>query len=223
LNTGEVQGPINREPEEKLDPESKKGSNSPTGIRRLYVLDSNNLFVVNFQLLNVEKNVFDCSITGLNFQNYNLEKNPLITSHDWNESQLELFHHENFIKTSESISFRDEKILNIPNMADEDNNENVCTCNSYPNILKYTSFNWNLSLVILLLNVYYLLICVYSYNKSYFLIELLGRILIWSLRLTSTLSTPLLKCCLFTSIFYFNFNVYSSPYLSLMKLMGTGS
>lgn len=31
---GEVQGPINKEPDEKLDPDAKKGGSSPSGIRR---------------------------------------------------------------------------------------------------------------------------------------------------------------------------------------------
>ena len=40
-----MQGPINREPEEKLDPTLKQQQSS-SGIRRLYVVDSNNLIVV---------------------------------------------------------------------------------------------------------------------------------------------------------------------------------
>ena len=36
-----MQGPINKEPDEKLDP-----ANKPTGIRKLYVLDSNNYLIV---------------------------------------------------------------------------------------------------------------------------------------------------------------------------------
>ena len=41
LSSGEVQGPINKEPDDKLDP-----ANKPTGIRKLYVLDSNNFLIV---------------------------------------------------------------------------------------------------------------------------------------------------------------------------------
>lgn len=48
-NSGEVQGPINREPEEKLDPASKQ---SQSGIRRLYVTDSNNILLVVDLFLN---------------------------------------------------------------------------------------------------------------------------------------------------------------------------
>lgn len=50
MHAGDVQGPINREPEEKLDPSLKNqaasSSSSTSGIRRLYVVDSNNLIVV---------------------------------------------------------------------------------------------------------------------------------------------------------------------------------
>ena len=45
MSYGEVQGPINKEPEEKLDPDNK-----PTGIRKLYVLDSNNFLIVVIDL-----------------------------------------------------------------------------------------------------------------------------------------------------------------------------
>lgn len=45
MQTGDVQGPINREPDDKLDP-SLKQQQSSSGIRRLYVVDSNNLIVV---------------------------------------------------------------------------------------------------------------------------------------------------------------------------------
>ncbi len=221
---GEVQGPINREPEEKMDPESKKGSSSPTGIRRLYVLDSNNLIQVDLKLLDVEKNVFDCWVTRLAFQSYYLDKNLAIASNSWRKRtcKLEVSQLKNSTEPAKT-----ENIPNFPKMAD-DNNEKCPACNIYPNIIPYTTLNWNFSssrfsVLIFLLNVYYLLICVYSYNKSYLFIELLGRLFIWSLRLTSTLTTPFLKCCFFTSIFYFNFNVCSSPYHSLMKLMGTGS
>lgn len=41
-----MQGPINREPEDKLDPSQKQQQQNQTGIRRLYVVDSNNLIVV---------------------------------------------------------------------------------------------------------------------------------------------------------------------------------
>lgn len=46
INSGDVQGPINREPEEKLDPSLKQQQQQQSGIRRLYVVDSNNLIVV---------------------------------------------------------------------------------------------------------------------------------------------------------------------------------
>jgi hypothetical protein len=53
LSGGEVQGPINREPDDKLDKSEQQqqqqstggGGNSSGGIRRLYVIDSTNLLI----------------------------------------------------------------------------------------------------------------------------------------------------------------------------------
>lgn len=59
MNYGEVQGPINKEPEEKLDPSIKPNSTS-SGIRRLYVLTNIN------NLLNVELVViYNCCLNIL--------------------------------------------------------------------------------------------------------------------------------------------------------------
>ena len=76
LNCGEVQGPINKEPEEKLDPSAKQ--QQPSGIRRLYVFDSNNHCVV---VVDVKLEDLNCTIADL----YNFKQN----SFDLRASQFE--------------------------------------------------------------------------------------------------------------------------------------
>ena len=46
-----MQGPINKEPDEKLDPDSKKNATPTSGIRRLYVLNPNNFIAIVVDLI----------------------------------------------------------------------------------------------------------------------------------------------------------------------------
>jgi hypothetical protein len=61
LRYGEVQGPINKEPDEKLDGKNSQQSQPQSGIRRLYVTDSNNLLVVVVKQFNIENSHNVCS------------------------------------------------------------------------------------------------------------------------------------------------------------------
>lgn len=69
-----MQGPINKEPEEKLDPSNKQNQTTTSGIRRLYVVDSysttTNLIVVLVDLcLNNAINNKNAKITDNNKNN----------------------------------------------------------------------------------------------------------------------------------------------------------
>jgi hypothetical protein len=72
-----VQGPINREPEEKLDPTLKQQQSS-SGIRRLYVVDSNNLIVVVIEYYFIISS--SSSITNTSPTNYQSTTTPNIST-----------------------------------------------------------------------------------------------------------------------------------------------
>ena len=85
LNCGEVQGPINKEPEEKLDPSVKQ--QQPSGIRRLYVFDSNNYFVV---VVDVKLEDLNCTIADLyNLKNHHSFDLPGASQYEFTEADDE--------------------------------------------------------------------------------------------------------------------------------------
>lgn len=72
MHYAEVQGPINREPDDKLDPSLRQSSQQASGIRRLYVVDSNNLIVVVID--------YFFTTTNTNGTNLNCKKQPITTT-----------------------------------------------------------------------------------------------------------------------------------------------
>ena len=68
-----MQGPINKEPDDKLDP-----SNKPTGIRKLYVLDSNNFLIV---VIDIKLDDLFFSIINFIISN-KIPVNPAISVHE---------------------------------------------------------------------------------------------------------------------------------------------
>lgn len=94
MNYGEVQGPINREPEEKLDP-SIKQNQATSGIRRLYVSDSNHLNVVDVDLcLNIRNLLY--KLRFKNCINAIIQKNSKLDTPSLNSFSKPLSTHTNF-------------------------------------------------------------------------------------------------------------------------------
>lgn len=169
-----MQGPINKEPDEKLDP-----ANKPTGIRKLYVLDSNNFLIVvidikvddlffsiiNFIISNKINSLTPTanSISSSNLYEYKngVEDNstliPAITSSD-------LYPSNNSVKTRSCpirryISSRScdcilEKNKNRPN----NTTTNITTITTKTTTNNKTNSFLSL-IVVMLLNLFYLVIC----------------------------------------------------------------
>lgn len=123
MSYGEVQGPINKEPEEKLDPGSKPAS---SGIRRLYVLNDYN------NTLNVEL------IVIYNVDCYLLPKKITLPN------------------TTTAISIESSNDSISTNQISKSNTFSIGKCSADNSL--------NFGLLILMLNIYYLLFCVYM-NK----------------------------------------------------------
>ena len=136
MNYGEVQGPINKEPEEKLDPNTKPAASS--GIRRLYVVDytttNNNFNVVELVVifkLDIECNSLSDKVAFANLPIQDpIPTKPIANNEKLKADKERLSRNESY-ETSER--------------------------NSHTSSLKF-------SLIVLFLNIYYLLICVYM-NK----------------------------------------------------------
>jgi hypothetical protein len=140
MNYGEVQGPINKEPEEKLDPNSKPAASS--GIRRLYVVDytttKNNL---NIELVVILKLDIECNSLNdaVAFANLPIQA-PIPTK-----------------AISYNNNNKNNKIEANPERLSRNESNEISERSSRTDSFK-------LSLIILLLNIYYLFICLYM-NK----------------------------------------------------------
>lgn len=182
-----MQGPINREPDEKLDPSNSKQNPATSGIRRLYVLDSNNFLVV---VVDLKLDDIYCSIVNfiLNINNSNITDTTssidLEINNNNNHFDLGCFNLIN-INTSDCNN-NDENsrcMLNVFNEFSycneccksasihmnsssssseiDDNNENS-SISKLSNI--YSLHKNRFSLIIFILNVLYLFICNYMNN-----------------------------------------------------------
>jgi len=188
-----VQGPINREPDEKLDPSNAKQNQATSGIRRLYVLDSNNFLIV---VVDLKLDDIYCSIVNfiLNINNNNNNNTDTTSSIDLeinNNNQCFDLGYFNLINVNTSDSNNNDEIkcmLNVQNdylnvcnefsYCDEccksaSINQNSCSINSSEHndnssISKlsniYSLHKNRFSLIIFILNVLYLFICNYMNN-----------------------------------------------------------
>jgi hypothetical protein len=178
-----VQGPINKEPDEKLDP-----ANKPTGIRKLYVLDSNNYLIVvidikldelffsiiNFIINNKintptptmanESSNAIALITSSKKQNLfeyeskkclkELEVNAnALSNPSFKSSQIRSCQIRRYI-SSRSCDSLIEKYTNRPN----NNNNTTTITNTTTTTTKSTNSSFSL-IVVVLLNIFYLLFC----------------------------------------------------------------
>ena len=178
-NIGEVQGPINKEPEDKLDP-STKASQSPSGIRRLYVVvvDSKKFIAIVVDLQLDVANIFCCSIASLVY--YCLCKARRTLSITASSVMSDTSATAGLVENTDGggDSIEADRYLFAANRADKWN---------------FNSFRF--SLVVLMLNIYYLLICVYM-NK--FLINFLNYLV------------KLVSCDIVLAAFIFLKYIYSS-------------
>ena len=160
---GEVQGPINREPEEKADTASS--SKGPTtGIRRLYVLDSNHFLLIVIHivhLLDVSHLLFEFHIASLVFHDVHFFANRANQLTQTEPQIAELTHWLEFKTVGSNY---------IPKTDTPCNNSNE-KLNSFFN-KKPTKWNTDcLAVFILILNIVYLLtcVCVHQFLFSCFL------------------------------------------------------
>jgi hypothetical protein len=199
MNYGEVQGPINREPDEKLDPSGKSTNNlstASTGIRRLYVVDSNNFIIVVF---NIQIDDFICSIANfflsidnnnnneLNNDNCCIYPNATCKCFDSsislktefsttfsnnstsvNNENNSKFSNDNF--SNKSSCLLADKLVDEQNTCSEVNSHSHTVSSSSNTISSHPTFSLNLNkhiyLFVLLLNIIYLLMC-FNINKFF--------------------------------------------------------
>ena len=133
MNYGEVQGPINKEPDEKLDPSGKSAnlSTASTGIRRLYVVDSNNFIIVVF---NIQIDDFICSIANFflsNDNNNNNNNNSNLNTDNcciYANATCKCFDSSTSLKTEFSTTFSNNSdSLNIENNSKFSNDKSSCS------------------------------------------------------------------------------------------------
>ena len=156
-----MQGPINKEPEDKLDP-SSKASQSPSGIRRLYVVvvDSKKFIAIVVDLQLDVGNIFCCSMASLVYSYYCKARRTLsIAASSASDTSATV----GLVKSTDGGGGRDVEAGKPLNSL-----ENLFASNRAD---KWNFNSFRFSLVVLMLNIYYLLICVYM-NK--FLINFLN-------------------------------------------------
>jgi hypothetical protein len=200
---GEVQGPMPKEPDEKVDPSSNKANNlstASTGIRRLYVLDSNNFIIVVF---NLQIDDFICSITNFFLSNDNNNNDNFKTTFACNcnyyESKTTANNtnaHSNSSHTAADSASQDSLITKDASKTNENkiesaSNESIGLAEP-ETALKSTSSrenitrnDWNdklnnyIYLIILFINITFMLMCI-SINKLFiYLVRMVYHVLKW--------------------------------------------
>lgn len=167
---GEVQGPINKEPDEKLDPTKQTNiSQASTGIRRLYVVDSNNNFII--VVFNLQINDLLCSIANFFSLSNENDNNNIFTS-----TSCKCFSEEcNQSGLPNTISSNDQNSSSIGQL-----DENTDKCSKSKSVVlsdnpcttlfeNYVSMSKHIYFIILMINIIYLFMC-FDVNKVFTLL-----------------------------------------------------
>lgn len=205
MSYGEVQGPINKEPEEKLDPSSKPTSSTSSGIRRLYVLNTTTNNLLNVELVVI----YNCCLNILPLNDLCLKQNAAIhttltaSSRCSTSLRNEL---DNLAKSSmDSASGNDHSSASCLLTKHQTANSKCLTPSSTSTI-----HSFKFSLLILMLNIYYLLMCVYM-NK--FLVNL------FSLALRLLVNSDLVVVLVLLNLFKTTSKRHKSLVYSCKKLL----
>ena len=145
MNYGEVQGPINKEPEEKLETGNKQ--DQPSGIRRLYVIDYSNFVTIVIHLPLDIKCFLPPQLFYFKYF-YLCEDKKTKCSELINENNLAIFQISDFVKPCEN---RENHVISF------DEKKHCSLINSNKN--KFISLKFGF--VVFCLNLLYILICVY--------------------------------------------------------------